>query len=156
MSIEFSSIECITFVTIITKILNNSSYCLKLVSVFTGVFDAQPTATERQRENLSLRLRREFGLALPDDEETRPPTENTGMATWRHNNLMGYGGASLRHCTGLPDAQSGRYDTAKNRGPPRLTPATSNCEEDQWNINMYSTAYGYKTGVKGLKWGRRG
>ncbi|CAB3228047.1 unnamed protein product [Arctia plantaginis] len=42
-----------------------------------GVFDAQPTATERQRENLSSRLRREFGLALPDDEEARPPTENT-------------------------------------------------------------------------------
>ncbi|XP_073951286.1 uncharacterized protein isoform X2 [Choristoneura fumiferana] len=36
----------------------------------TGVFDAQPTASERQRENLSSRLRREFGLALPD--ETAP------------------------------------------------------------------------------------
>lgn len=43
-----------------------------------GVFDAQPTASERQRENLSSRLRREFGLALPDDEEARPPTETTG------------------------------------------------------------------------------
>ncbi|KAG7299685.1 hypothetical protein JYU34_016682 [Plutella xylostella] len=40
-----------------------------------GVFDAQPTASERQRENLSSRLRREFGLALPDDEESRPPTD---------------------------------------------------------------------------------
>ncbi|CAH4007635.1 unnamed protein product [Pieris brassicae] len=40
-----------------------------------GVFDAQPTASERQRENLSSRLRKEFGLALPDDEESRPATE---------------------------------------------------------------------------------
>ncbi|XP_037299079.1 uncharacterized protein LOC115450695 isoform X2 [Manduca sexta] len=49
-----------------------------------GVFDAQPTASERQRENLSSRLRREFGLALPDDEEARPPTDNSGTAchTW--------------------------------------------------------------------------
>ncbi|CAG9785241.1 unnamed protein product [Diatraea saccharalis] len=45
-----------------------------------GVFDAQPTASERQRENLSSRLRREFGLALPEDEEARPPTENTDGA----------------------------------------------------------------------------
>ncbi|XP_023940050.2 uncharacterized protein LOC112047238 [Bicyclus anynana] len=36
-----------------------------------GVFDAQPTASERQRENLSSRLRREFGLALPEDEDAR-------------------------------------------------------------------------------------
>lgn len=50
------------------------------IIVFTGVFDAQPTASERQRENLSSRLRREFGLALPDDEEARPPTENTDGA----------------------------------------------------------------------------
>ncbi|XP_049865673.1 uncharacterized protein LOC126366573 isoform X2 [Pectinophora gossypiella] len=40
-----------------------------------GVFDAQPTASERQREKLSSRLRREFGLALPDDEEARPPAD---------------------------------------------------------------------------------
>ncbi|CAK1553453.1 unnamed protein product [Leptosia nina] len=40
-----------------------------------GVFDAQPTASERQRENLSSRLRREFGLALPDDEEARSATD---------------------------------------------------------------------------------
>lgn len=40
-----------------------------------GVFDAQPTASERQRENLSSRLRREFGLALPEDEEARPPSD---------------------------------------------------------------------------------
>lgn len=39
-----------------------------------GVFDAQPTASERQRENLSSRLRREFGLALPDDEDARAHT----------------------------------------------------------------------------------
>ncbi|KAJ8732280.1 hypothetical protein PYW08_015010 [Mythimna loreyi] len=45
-----------------------------------GMFDAQPTASERQRENLSSRLRREFGLALPDDEEARPPTDNTDGA----------------------------------------------------------------------------
>ncbi|XP_061709661.1 uncharacterized protein LOC133519635 isoform X2 [Cydia pomonella] len=38
-----------------------------------GVFDAQPTASERQRENLSSRLRREFGLALPEDERHEPP-----------------------------------------------------------------------------------
>lgn len=42
------------------------------------MFDAQPTASERQRENLSSRLRREFGLALPEDEEARPPTESAG------------------------------------------------------------------------------
>ncbi|XP_045764876.1 uncharacterized protein LOC123867073 isoform X1 [Maniola jurtina] len=36
-----------------------------------GVFDAQPTASERQRENLSSRLRREFGLALHDDDDAR-------------------------------------------------------------------------------------
>ncbi|KAI5643757.1 PHD-finger domain-containing protein [Phthorimaea operculella] len=35
------------------------------------VFDAQPTASERQREKLSLRLRREFGLAYPEDEDAR-------------------------------------------------------------------------------------
>ncbi|KAH9642876.1 hypothetical protein HF086_005158 [Spodoptera exigua] len=121
-----------------------------------GVFDAQPTATERQRENLSLRLRREFGLALPDDEETRPPTENTGMATWRHNNIKGHGIDSLGDCTDKPDAHSGRNHTASNRGTPRITPASSDCQEDQWNSNTYSTAYGYKTGVKGLKLGRRG
>ncbi|XP_050342542.1 uncharacterized protein LOC126768464 isoform X2 [Nymphalis io] len=40
-----------------------------------GVFDAQPTASERQRENLSSRLRREFGLALPDDEDAQAPTD---------------------------------------------------------------------------------
>ncbi|RVE49274.1 hypothetical protein evm_006068 [Chilo suppressalis] len=45
-----------------------------------GVFDAQPTATERQRENVSTRLRREFGFALPEDEEARPPTENSDGA----------------------------------------------------------------------------
>ncbi|XP_038210672.1 uncharacterized protein LOC119831415 [Zerene cesonia] len=45
-----------------------------------GVFDAQPTASERQRENLSSRLRREFGLALPDDEEARPPTDTSDGA----------------------------------------------------------------------------
>ncbi|KAL4704897.1 hypothetical protein ACJJTC_018514 [Scirpophaga incertulas] len=43
-----------------------------------GVFDAQPTASERQRENLNTRLRRDFGFALPEDEEARPPTESTG------------------------------------------------------------------------------
>ncbi|XP_052751211.1 uncharacterized protein LOC113511814 isoform X2 [Galleria mellonella] len=52
----------------------SSSHALK------GVFDAQPTALELQRENLSSRLRREFGLALPDDEEARPPTENDGAS----------------------------------------------------------------------------
>ncbi|XP_037874913.1 uncharacterized protein LOC101737053 isoform X2 [Bombyx mori] len=40
-----------------------------------GAFDVQPTASERQRENLSSRLRREIGLALADDEEARPPTD---------------------------------------------------------------------------------
>ncbi|XP_059061398.1 uncharacterized protein LOC131854318 [Achroia grisella] len=54
-----------------------SSHTLK------GVFDAQPTALELQRENLSSRLRREFGLALPDDEEARPPTDNDGAASKR-------------------------------------------------------------------------
>ncbi|GBP78188.1 hypothetical protein EVAR_50131_1 [Eumeta japonica] len=39
-----------------------------------GMFDAQPTQLERQRENLSERLRREFGLALPEDDEARPAT----------------------------------------------------------------------------------
>lgn len=131
------------------------------------MFDAQPTASERQRENLSSRLRREFGLALPDDEEARPPTDNTGMSTCRHNS-MGHGAGCLtRHVYAAP------------MGPHRTTfaapaPAPSNCHEDswgqniktseqmghpvdnQWNNNMYSTAYGYKTGVKGLKWGRRG
>ncbi|XP_072940916.1 uncharacterized protein upSET isoform X2 [Epargyreus clarus] len=45
-----------------------------------GVFDAQPTASERQRENLSSRLRREFGLALPEDEAARPPTDTSEPA----------------------------------------------------------------------------
>ncbi|XP_041976140.1 uncharacterized protein LOC121730960 isoform X2 [Aricia agestis] len=38
-----------------------------------GVFDAQPTASERQREDLSSRLRLEYGLALPDDDARAPP-----------------------------------------------------------------------------------
>ncbi|XP_047986683.1 cell surface glycoprotein 1-like isoform X2 [Leguminivora glycinivorella] len=44
-----------------------------------GVFDAQPTASERQRENLSSRLRREFGLALPEDERHEPVTEGAAV-----------------------------------------------------------------------------
>ena len=55
-----------------------------LLSICIGVFDAQPTASERQRENLSSRLRREFGLALPDDEEARPPTDHAGTHTYRY------------------------------------------------------------------------
>lgn len=46
--------------------------------ICAGVFDAQPTASERQRENLSSRLRREFGLALPEDDDARPPTDPSG------------------------------------------------------------------------------
>lgn len=42
------------------------------------MFDAQPTASERQRENLSSRLRREFGLALPEDDDARPATDPSG------------------------------------------------------------------------------
>lgn len=42
------------------------------------MFDAQPTASERQRENLSSRLRREFGLALPEDDDARPATDPAG------------------------------------------------------------------------------
>ncbi|XP_063532750.1 uncharacterized protein LOC134743270 isoform X2 [Cydia strobilella] len=48
-----------------------------------GVFDAQPTASERQRENLSSRLRREFGLALPEDERNEPPTEGAAVVPLR-------------------------------------------------------------------------
>ncbi|XP_047020103.1 uncharacterized protein LOC124630307 isoform X2 [Helicoverpa zea] len=133
-----------------------------------GVFDAQPTASERQRENLSSRLRREFGLALPDDEEARPPTENTGMPPWRHNHFTEQPTGSLN--------QHNLFSTRRDRNMPPMgqiqPPAPSNCHEDpwgqksmeqisdsvdnQWNNNMYSTTYGYKTGVKGLKWGRRG
>ncbi|XP_063360824.1 uncharacterized protein LOC134649953 isoform X2 [Cydia amplana] len=48
-----------------------------------GVFDAQPTASERQRENLSSRLRREFGLALPEDERHEPPAEGAAVVPAR-------------------------------------------------------------------------
>lgn len=48
--------------------------------IVAGVFDAQPTASERQRENLSSRLRREFGLALPDDDEARSPAAASALA----------------------------------------------------------------------------
>ena len=147
------------------------TYCLKHIVVCAGVFDAQPTASERQRENLSSRLRREFGLALPDDEEARPPTENTGMSTWRHNDIMGHGAGSVtQHIIEAPLGN----DTRNHMSHPGPSFAPSNCHEDpwgqniktleqmghpvdnQWNNNMYSTTYGYKTGVKGLKWGRRG
>lgn len=33
------------------------------------LFDSAPTLVERQRENLTQRLKREFGLFLSDDEE---------------------------------------------------------------------------------------
>ncbi|XP_026729716.1 uncharacterized protein LOC113495265 isoform X3 [Trichoplusia ni] len=138
-----------------------------------GVFDAQPTASERQRENLSSRLRREFGLALPDDEEARPPTENTGMSTWRHNGaVVGHSSNSLGQ-NDVFDIRIGHtsdrhYAHASHAGEPSNYPEDpwgqhyksleqmENSVDNQWNNNMYSTAYGYKTGVKGLKWGRRG
>lgn len=90
------------------------------------------------------------------------------MPTWRHKDLMGHGAGSRTHH--IFEAPVG-HDRPTHMGP---TPAPSNCHEDpwgqniktleqsghpvdnQWNNNIYSTAYGYKTGVKGLKWGRRG
>lgn len=52
------------------------------------MFDAQPTASERQRENLSSRLRREFGLALPEDDDARPATDPSGTT---HDNQPPFG-----------------------------------------------------------------
>ena len=58
--------------------MSTSTNYLTLDSLHVGVFDAQPTASERQRENLSSRLRREFGLALPDDEDARDARAGAG------------------------------------------------------------------------------
>ncbi|XP_075970184.1 SET domain-containing protein upSET isoform X2 [Anticarsia gemmatalis] len=137
-----------------------------------GVFDAQPTASERQRENLSSRLRREFGLALPDDEEARPPTENTGMDDWTHKSDMGNnitcvgqtglvigGGIAPLAPTGTISACSSnstfftRHDGVN--GVVGYSPDTSNCDIKHFDQIGYSTSYGHK-GPKGLKWGRRG
>lgn len=66
-------------------IIDNSErfrlFILKIIYYFINVFiggeegtigwSAAPTLVERQRENLTERLKREFGLFLSDDEEER-------------------------------------------------------------------------------------
>lgn len=60
-----------------------------------GVFDAQPTASERQRENLSSRLRREFGLALPDDEDARDARAGAGTHALHYSLLLYFTNATV-------------------------------------------------------------
>lgn len=94
------------------------------------------------------------------------------MATWRHSGDItghGVGNTAIYGVRIGPNNNStGHIERAGHVNGP------SNCHEDpwgqniktleqlghsvdnQWNNNLYSTTYGYKTGVKGLKWGRRG
>lgn len=44
-------------------------------------WNSAPTLVERQRENLTERLRREFGLFLSDDEE-QERVRKQGELTW--------------------------------------------------------------------------
>lgn len=138
--------------------------------ICTGVFDAQPTASERQRENLSSRLRREFGLALPDDEEARPPTDNTGMANWTLMGEIGCSKANLgqhdsqaspfTHNGAVSGCDSGdRFFTTHNRidsGVVGYNTNTSNYGIVPFEQMGYNTSYEYNPMPKGLKWGRRG
>lgn len=59
------------YLQIACLISSNSKYELRNGWCGAGVFDARATGAERLRENLSVRLRREFGLALPDDDDSR-------------------------------------------------------------------------------------
>lgn len=110
---------------------------------------------------------------MPDDEEARPPTENTGMSNWRHNEgVLGHSTSSLGQSdvfdTRIGHTSDRQYAHASHATEPSNYPEDpwgqnyksleqiENSVDNQWNNNMYSTAYGYKTGVKGLKWGRRG
>lgn len=45
------------------------------------LFDSAPTLVERQRENLTQRLKREFGLFLSDDEEQEKARKQGKTAT---------------------------------------------------------------------------
>ncbi|XP_046681254.1 inactive histone-lysine N-methyltransferase 2E-like isoform X2 [Homalodisca vitripennis] len=47
----------------------DTSLSKKPTAAATHLFDSAPTLVERQRENLTQRLKREFGLFLSDDEE---------------------------------------------------------------------------------------
>lgn len=149
------------------RVIQNSLYCHKdlvgrrgpvtlfeaAIIVCTGVFDAQPTASERQREGLSTRLRREFGLALPEDEEARPPPDatapalsfpGTGPIPGHHNLLLlgqtAHNIASLENCS-RGEGSPGDGTRGSCRGSPDLTVP----------LNLPMPAHHRR-----IKWGRRG
>lgn len=89
---------------------------------------------------------------MPDDEEARPPTDNTGMAYWTRNADVGcsvgqrlVGAApALPHGVVTCDGAFVRYGTNP-----------SNCDLPFGPIG-FGTNYTGKSGPKGLKWERRG
>lgn len=51
-------------------------------------WNSAPTLVERQRENLTERLRREFGLFLSDDEEQERARKQGGLTWIEHLHML--------------------------------------------------------------------